>query len=62
MRFTADQEADLRSVAETAIQIGRKRRKKMKKLKAALQNGEDEKALDLARDLVGLGKKSQDVS
>lgn len=62
MRVTAEREAELRRFAKAVLEDGRKRRKTMKKLKVALQNGEDEKALDLARDLVGLGKKSQDVT
>ena len=59
MGFPTEREAKLRNFAETAIEIGRKRQKKMKKLKVALQNGEDEKALDIARDLVGLGSRGK---
>jgi len=48
---------ELSEVAVAAIEIGRERRKKMKQLRTALKSNDDEKALDLAREIVGLSKE-----
>lgn len=55
--MTESRERGLTEIAEAAIQIGRERRKKMKKLKTALQKHDDETALGLAREIVGLSKE-----
>ena len=50
-------EHDFTEVAQTAIEIGRERRKKMKKLRTALQKKDEKTALNLAHEIVGLNRQ-----
>lgn len=48
------QPPNLRGVVEAALEIARERRETLAQLRAALEKGENEKALRLARRLCGL--------